>query len=177
MTNKKISELTAATTVSSADLLPVVDIIAGETKQATMLQVATSASELSEGTQVPIPMAISSGTDLNTYVVLGAYSLDPAGYNSIEFVTVASVTGPGLTGNIQLWNVTDVSEVVVNDYLGILSPAKVSVAVSLPAGEKTYEVRHRVTGGSTSADRITTAWAGLVGSAKPNVLITTALAG
>jgi hypothetical protein len=171
MTDKKISELTAATTVSSADVLPFVDIIASETKKATMLQIAESTSELSGGTQVPTPLAISTSTDLNVYAVLGAYSIDPAEYNSISFVTVASVTGAGLTGDVQLWNVTDIAEVVVNSYAGVLSPSKVSASVSLPAGAKVYEVRHRVTGGSSSADRINTAWAGFVGTMKPDILI------
>lgn len=172
MTDKKISELTAATTVSSADVLPFVDIIASETKKATMLQIAESTSELSGGTQVPTPLAISTSTDLNVYAVLGAYSIDPAEYNSISFVTVASVTGAGLTGDVQLWNVTDIDEVVVNSYAGVLPPTKVSsVLISLPAGAKVYEVRHRVTGGSSSADRINTAWAGFVGTMKPDILI------
>ena len=171
MTNKKISQLPAASAVGSADVLPIVDTVAGETKKATMSQLAESAAELSGGTRTSIPLAIAASTDLSIYVVLGAYALDPADFNSIEFVTLASVTGSGLTGEIQLWNVTDATEVAVNVCAGVLSPEYTSTSVALPSGTKVYEARHKVADGSTSADRINTAWAGLVVASKPNILI------
>lgn len=171
MANKKISELVEALTIGGEDLFPVVDTIVGETKKVTTSNVAASVAELLGGTSTSIPMAVAASTELDTYVVLGAYVLNPDNFNSVNFVTVASVTGIGLTGLIQLWNVTDVSEVIVNTYSGLTSPSTISTPVTLPSGDKIYEVRHKVLDGASTSDRINTSWAGFVGTSKPQILV------
>lgn len=171
MANKKISALPPATAVTSADVMPIVDVGVSETKKVTVNQLVTSFADLSGGTKTAIPLAVSSSTDLGVYVVLGAYGLDPDNFSSVELVTIASVTGSALTGEIQLWNLTDNVEVVVNSYAGNTTPERLAVPVTLASGLKLYEIRHRVTGGSTSSDRINTSWAGLEVSAKLNILV------
>jgi hypothetical protein len=106
-------------------------------------------------------MVTQQSSDSSTYEVIGGLSFDASKYSTVRFETLASVTGGGLTGEIQLYNLTDAVVVTTNPYVGVTSPTKlVTGALSLPASEKIYEVRARVTGGTPPGDRVIVTHAG-----------------
>jgi hypothetical protein len=108
-----------------------------------------------------LPLATNESTDQATFQVIGSFELDATEHDSVQFSTVANVTDGALTGEIQLFNLTDAGAVITHTYPGTLTPAStVSAVLSLPAGPRLYEVRHRVTGGTPPNDRIVTSWAG-----------------
>jgi len=76
---------------------------------------------------------------------------------------VGLVTNIATTGDIQLYNLTDASVVSTLSYTGAGSstPTKqLSASLTLPASEKMYEIRIRVTGGTPPTDKVFAMWAG-----------------
>jgi len=106
-------------------------------------------------------MVTQQSSDSSVYEVIGGLSFNATPYSTVRFETLASVTGGGLTGEIQLYNLTDAAVVTTNPYVGVTSPTKlITGALALPAGEKIYEVRARVTGGTPPGDRVIVTHAG-----------------
>jgi hypothetical protein len=114
-----------------------------------------------------ITITSNQNTDQSSYQTVGAFSFNPTEFDltrvttTIKFRILGSVTGGGLTGSIQLFNLTD-STVVQTISVTELVTTKHDVTLSGLTGDKVYEVRIKVTGGSTSADRVLSLWAGLV---------------
>lgn len=109
-----------------------------------------------------IAMATDAVTDQSSYVLVGGFTLDASTVSSVRFKTVASVSGGGLTGNVQLFNLTDATQVIVHSHTGTTPNEVVSIPLVLPSGTKVYEVRIRVLGGTPPTDIVTALWAGLV---------------
>lgn len=118
---------------------------------------------LSGGIVAPfyLPMAIGADTDLNTFLIVGGFSFNAAEYSRVKYISLAAVTGPALTGEVQLFNITDNTEVALHNHTGFTTPGKVETDITLPQVEKVYEIRIRVTGGTPPTDRIFVNWAGL----------------
>lgn len=114
-------------------------------------------------------LAVDESTEFSVPVLIGGTTIAPEDYDSIDFVTVAAVTNNTLQGEIALWNLTDSALVVIHYYSGQTTPIEVRTSISLPGGNKLYEVRHMVNGGLTAMDRIVTSWAGF--STKKNVVV------
>lgn len=114
------------------------------------------------GGDATIPMAIDESTDLSVPVLIGGKSFVAGSYLQVQFVTVAAVTSVGLTGEISLWNLTDSLPVITHEYTST-TPTETATSIKslLPDGNKLYEVRHRVLGGTDPVDRIVTSWAGI----------------
>ena len=97
------------------------------------------------------------------FIAIGSFALTAGDYDQVDFVTLGVVTGALLTGIVQLWNLTDAVQVVLHTRVGVTSPSDITTAsLVLPAGKRIYEVRHRVTGGGSPADRVFTSWAGFI---------------
>jgi hypothetical protein len=109
-----------------------------------------------------LAIASDENTSSDQYVVIGAFAFDASEYRVVRFATVAAVSDEGIKGQIQLYNLTDMSEVIVHEYEDVTTPVLIENDVTLPAGLKVYEARHRVLDGDPSADRIITSWAGFV---------------
>lgn len=106
-------------------------------------------------------MVTQNSTDSSTYEILGGLAFNASDYSDVKFSTLAYVTGGGLTGEIQLYNLTDAVVVTTNTYNGVTSPTElITGSLSLPAGTKVYEVRGRVTGGTPPGDRLVITHAG-----------------
>lgn len=121
------------------------------------------------GQKIPnvITVVTNEVTDQSTYQVVGHYSLNPLDYvidgtsTQIRFVLSGYNTLVSLTGNLQLFNLTDSSLVTTLALSSATFPTKVSTgALSLPGSEKMYEIRIRVTGGTPPADKFVCSWAG-----------------
>lgn len=111
-----------------------------------------------------LAMATNEATDSATFIAAGAFPLDGSDYSTIRMLSVASVTSGGLTGEVQLYNLTDAIVVPggTNTYAGITAPTDlITGALALDPTPKLYELRFRVTGGTPPADRINLAYAGL----------------
>lgn len=104
-------------------------------------------------------LSTDESTELSVYLLIGGTTLNGDDYDTVEFATTAAVTSTSLQGQILLWNLTDGVTVATHVY-NDTAPTELYTTLSLPSGQKTYEVRHRVTGGTTTADRILTSWAG-----------------
>lgn len=100
-------------------------------------------------------------SNLSTYKVAGGISFNASGYTTVKFITLASVSNIGLTGEIVLYNITDATTVITHTYTVTDLTNITSLGLSLPSSLKTYEVRHRVLSGTVVSDLITTLWAGL----------------
>jgi hypothetical protein len=105
-------------------------------------------------------VAVNASSDSSTFELVGGFSLDASDYSEVRFKTLASVTDSGLTGEIQLYNLTDNAPVVTHTYTSTTPSEVLSSPLTLPASAKVYEVRHRVTGGTPPGDRVVTSWAG-----------------
>lgn len=117
-----------------------------------------------------VAMSLDAETDQPTYQVVGNFALHPDDYTltgttrEIRFLVVGLVTNLITTGDIQLYNLTDSAVVATHSFTGApeTSPTKkVSAALILPASEKMYEVRIRVTGGTPPTDKVFAMWAGV----------------
>ena len=109
-----------------------------------------------------LPITLDQSTDQPSFDMVGGFGLNAADYTQIQFVTLGAVTSNLLTGEIRLHNLTDAAAVITHTY-NTTNPTKITSApLILPAGEKVYEIRIRVTGGSPPADRVFCTWGGLL---------------
>lgn len=155
MADKRITELDPIPGIADVDLLPIVDITDTTTKKVTALQVKNYIGSKSYTT-----IGTNEFTDQSSYVLIGAFTLDASLYSTVQFVSTANVTLFGTTGSVQLFNLTDSIQVVVNSHTTTTPTQIQSSVLSLPSGNKVYEVRHKVTGGTPPTDNIITLWAG-----------------
>lgn len=126
--------------------------------------VVTSAPSIGGGGQYlwnHIPLALNENTDLNTFVSIGGGSVNASDHTvtglttAFLFEATAYVATGSLTGEVVLYNLTDSTTVHTFSFVGTTTPSTQSAVVAL-AGNKVYEVRHRVTGGVVITDRVYT---------------------
>jgi hypothetical protein len=93
--------------------------------------------------------------------VIGNFELDASAFASVRFLTVGYVSGGGVTGTIELFNLTDVTSEYIETFTGVTTPTRrLSGALTLPGSAKMYEVRARLTVGVPFADIVFAQWAG-----------------
>jgi len=107
-----------------------------------------------------VALTTNASSDSSTYEVVGSFSLVGANHSAVDFIVTAAVTGGGLTGDVQLYNLTDAAVVGTLSWTETTPTTKSTGPLSLPAGNRLYEVRIRVTGGTPPADRVLVPWAG-----------------
>lgn len=116
-----------------------------------------------------VTITSDESTELNVFVVVGSYALSGVTFSSLNFATISSVTSLSLSGEIQLWDVGTMSQVALHT-ISSTSPTEQTTSLPIPVTPVIYEVRHRVTGGTSISDRVNTSWAGLRMSAMvPNI--------
>ncbi len=117
-----------------------------------------------------VAVALNANTSEATFQVVGNFSLDPANYalgsttREIRFSAIGFVTNSATAGEVRLFNLTDSAIVSTLGFTGVpeTTPTrKQSGVLALPAAEKMYEVRIRVTGGTPPTDKVFAMWAGL----------------
>jgi hypothetical protein len=112
-------------------------------------------------------MLLDQDTDLSGFVAAGGRRFNPANHaltnttRTVYFFADAYVTGGGLTGEIQLYDLTSASVVALLSFVGTVSPTHQETAVVLTLADRFYEVRYRVTGGVGPGDRVFAMVAGL----------------
>jgi hypothetical protein len=116
-----------------------------------------------------VAMTANENTFEATFQVVGDFALNPSDYTvtgttrEIRFLAVGFITLAATTGEIQLYNLTDAAAVVTLSFTGApdMTPTKkTSALLVLPASEKMYEIRIRVTGGTPPTDKVFAMWAG-----------------
>ncbi|HND00015.1 MAG TPA: hypothetical protein PKW90_28065, partial [Myxococcota bacterium] len=115
-----------------------------------------------------LALAVATSTDLGTWTALGQFTIDPAEWApgaTFNLLGQGSVTSAGLSGDIQLYNVTDGAQAALVNYTGMgdTSPSRKTSAFVPPSGAKVYELRIRVQGGggAGSGDQIMVGWGGI----------------
>lgn len=98
-----------------------------------------------------VVIGTSESTDQSVFTLVGGITLDAGG--AAVFKTLAYVTDNTLTGEIQLYNLTDATQIVLQT-ITATTPTEQTSAVTLPSGAKQYEVRMRVIGAVGISDRI-----------------------
>lgn len=122
----------------------------------------TSATQFPISLQSTVTITSNQSADTTTYEVVGSYALDASQYSDIRFSGVAAVTAAPLVGQVQLYNLTDAAVVTTLTYIGNVAPTSLtSGLLTLPAGQKIYEVRIRLQAGTPPGDRVLLSWAGL----------------
>lgn len=122
-----------------------------------------------------IPIAMNQGTSETVGQAIGNFSLDPGDYavaggsvtTEFRFIATAFITNTGFTGSVELHNLTDDSLAATLSFSD-MSPTKLSSGVlSLPAGEKMYEVRILCVGSPPTGDMVVCRWTGFEITAVP----------
>jgi hypothetical protein len=117
-----------------------------------------------------LSLATNESTYDTSYQVVGSFSFDPDDYTitgmtkEIKFLAAGFVTLAALSGDIQLYNLTDAAQEAILNFTGagdVTTVKKISASLTLPTAEKIYEVRIKVTGGVPPTDKIFAMWAGL----------------
>lgn len=107
-----------------------------------------------------VQLASNETTDLNGPVLVGSFYMDASEYSDIKFLSISSISNSGLTGTINLYNLSDASTVINQSITSTTPTSQESTSLTLPSGNKIYEVRISVSGGTSEADRIILNWAG-----------------
>lgn len=123
--------------------------------------------ELFQTTGIPVagagltPLAINESTPDATYLVVGALEIDNADFATADFVALGNVSSISLDGDIQLYNLTAGSALATLNFTESAPTQKSSTGLNLAAGANIYEIRIRLTNGSTQNDLLFCRWAGL----------------
>lgn len=113
-----------------------------------------------------LTLATNESTDQSSYESIGAFVITPSDYQylghtvTLLFRVVANITTSGLNGTVVLYNITT-STIDATIPITSTTAANHTQGFTAPVASTLYEVRYKVTGGSTSADRIALAWAGV----------------
>jgi hypothetical protein len=116
-----------------------------------------------------ITISTNEPTDQSTFSAIGAFALDPDDYEitgtavEFRFLVTGSITNSVTTGSIQLFDLTGAAIVTTITFNGApdLTPQKkISSLLALPSGERLYEVRIKVTGGTPPTDKLLASWTG-----------------
>ena len=93
--------------------------------------------------------------------VIGNFELDSSSYTTVRLLSVGYVSGGGVTGTIELFNLTDTVSEYTETFVGVTTPTRrISGALVLPGSAKMYEIRARLTVGTPSVDFLFAQWAG-----------------
>lgn len=95
-----------------------------------------------------------------TFRVAGTYILDSDDFLGVNFTAVANVSNGTTSGEIQLFNLTDVTQEALLTFTELVPTRKETGSLSLPSGLKTYEARIRLVGGSGPSDLLFATWVG-----------------
>lgn len=113
-----------------------------------------------------VPIVMNEGTGETADQAVGNFALNPNDYAvsgvtiEFRFIATAFITGIGFTGSVELYNLTDSSSAATLSF-SEMSPTKgSSSALSLPAGERMYEVRIKCVGSPGVDDMVVCRWAG-----------------
>lgn len=106
-------------------------------------------------------LLLDTDTDLAGFVAAGGRRFNPDNHTLggttkvITFQADAYVTSGGLTGEVQLYNLTTASVVATLSFGGVTSPThQESASLILASADQFYEARYRVTGGVGPGDRV-----------------------
>lgn len=106
-----------------------------------------------------IALVTNAENNLGVPFLKGSFNLVGADFSAVKFLTLGSVSRAGLTGTIELFNLTDNVTIISHTVTTTTPVRQLSAALTLPAGAKTYEVRIRVDVPLTPADMILLAMA------------------